>query len=132
MGRIKLSILTPEKVIFEGETDEIYMIMHDGERGFLPGHAPFVGTAGIGMMRLKNAGIINIYEIEGGLVEISGNRMILLAEEALKKEELSEKQLRMEISQLEEQLRSAKPAEKKRIMIRLKKLTSRLATALYN
>jgi F-type H+-transporting ATPase subunit epsilon len=132
MGLIKLSILTPEKVIFEGESDEIYMIMHDGERGFLPGHAPFVGTAGIGMMRLKNDGIFTIFEVEGGLVEVSGNRMILLAEEALRKEELSEKQLRLEISQLEEQMRSAKPAEKKRLTIQFKKINSRLATALYS
>jgi F-type H+-transporting ATPase subunit epsilon len=130
MGRISVSILTPEKVIFEGSADEIYMHLHDGERGFLPGHAPIMGTLGIGLMRLREAGKVSAFEIEGGFLEMSGNRMIVLAEEAMKKEELSEKSIQSEIRRLEGLLEGASAKEAAGIRTELKKMRSRLATVL--
>lgn len=129
MGRISVSILTPERVIFEGSADEIYMYLHDGSRGFLPGHAPIMGTIGIGMMRLRESEKVSAFEVEGGLVEMSGNRMIVLAEEAMKKEELSEKQIQGEINRLETMLAGASARDAARIKEELKKMRSRMATA---
>ncbi|MGL4369124.1 MAG: F0F1 ATP synthase subunit epsilon, partial [Spirochaetota bacterium] len=53
---IHCSILTPEKVVFEGEADAVYVSAYDGQRGFLPGHAPMVVQLGIGMTRLLKGG----------------------------------------------------------------------------
>jgi F-type H+-transporting ATPase subunit epsilon len=129
MGRISISILTPERVIFEGSTDEIYMVLYDGERGFLPGHAPIMGILGIGMMRLRESGKVSAFEVEGGFIEMSGNRMIVLAEEAMKKEELSEKTIQGEITRLESLLAGASAKDAVRIKTELRKMRSRMATA---
>jgi F-type H+-transporting ATPase subunit epsilon len=129
MGKkIHCSILTPERLVFEGDVDAAYMVMHDGERGFLPDHAPMVSTLGIGEMRLITGERVNYFEIEGGFVEVSGNRLVVLAEEAMKNEELSEKQIRAELDLLDSQMKAA-PDKKGKLDIKRKKMLSRLNVA---
>ena len=38
MNKIKLKIISPEKIIFEGEVDEVLVPGKDGELGILPKH----------------------------------------------------------------------------------------------
>lgn len=127
--RIHCSILTPEKVVYEGEADAVYIAAYDGERGFLPGHAPMVVQLGIGMTRLYNGQHCALFEIEGGFAEFSKNRIIMLAEEAMKKEELSERHIRSELDDMHAMTRPADREEAKKYDISLKKLQSRLKIA---
>ncbi|HNX60710.1 MAG TPA: F0F1 ATP synthase subunit epsilon, partial [Spirochaetota bacterium] len=104
-------------------------MMHDGERGFLPDHAPMVANLGIGVLRLhSDADVLNL-EIEGGFVEVSRNRLIVLAEEAMKQEELSEKQIRMELADLAD-MEKTHPEQKAKYALKRKKLESRLNIAM--
>ena len=130
MAKIHMSILTPERAIFEGDSDAVYAMMHDGERGFLPGHAPLVGMLGIGMLRVFRDGLMTAFEVEGGFLEISKNRLIILAEEAMKKEELSEKIIKAEIDSVDSELAIALPRDRKKLEIKKKKLASRLQVAI--
>jgi F-type H+-transporting ATPase subunit epsilon len=130
MAKIHMSILTPERAIYEGDSDAVYAIMHDGERGFLPGHAPLVGMLGIGMLRVFKNGLLTTFEVEGGFLEISRNRLIILAEEAMKKEELSEKVIRTELESVESAFALATPENRKKLEIKKKKLASRLQVAI--
>ena len=129
MAKIHMSILTPERAIFEGDSDAVYAMMHDGDRGFLPGHAPMVGILGIGMLRVFRDGIMTAFEVEGGFLEISKNRLIILAEDAMKKEELSEKLVKAEIDSVESELAVASPESRKKLELKKKKLASRLQVA---
>jgi F-type H+-transporting ATPase subunit epsilon len=124
--KIHCSVLTPERLVYEGDVDAVVAVMHDGERGFLPSHAPIVANLGIGAMRLQNDGVHTLIEVEGGFAEFSRNRLIVLAEEAMRCEELSEKQIRFEIEQLEIDERSASPDRRKKIAAQKRKLASRL------
>jgi len=130
MAKIHMSILTPERAIFEGDSEAIYAMMHDGERGFLPGHAPMVGILGIGMLRVFRDGLMTAFEVEGGFLEISKNRLIILAEESMKKEELSEKMIKAELDSVESELAVAAPENRKKLEIKKKKLASRLQVAI--
>jgi F-type H+-transporting ATPase subunit epsilon len=130
MDNIHMSILTPERAIYEGESDAVYAMMHDGERGFLPGHAPLVGMLGIGMLRVLKDNVVTAFEVEGGFLEISKNRLIILAEDAMKKEELSEKQVRAELESVESALLTATPETRKKLELKKKKLASRLQVAI--
>ena len=105
-------------------------MMHDGERGFLPGHAPMVGILGIGMLRVFRDGLMTAFEVEGGFLEISKNRLIILAEESMKKEELSEKMIKAELDSVESELAVAAPENRKKLEIKKKKLASRLQVAI--
>jgi F-type H+-transporting ATPase subunit epsilon len=53
--KINCSILTPERTLYEGDVDMAVVQAHDGEMGFLGGHAPLISELGIGEIRLKNA-----------------------------------------------------------------------------
>lgn len=129
MAKIHMSILTPERAIFEGDSDAVYAMMHDGDRGFLPGHASMVGILGIGMLRVFRDGIMTAFEVEGGFLEISKNRLIILAEDAMKKEELSEKLIKAELDSVESELAAASPESRKKLELKKKKLASRLQVA---
>jgi len=126
---IHCSILTPEKVIYEGEADAVYITAYDGERGFLPGHAPMVVQLGIGMTRLYSGSHCAYFEIEGGFAEISKNRIIMLAEDAMKKEELSERHIRSVLDALSASARPAERDEAAKYDASIKKLQSRLKIA---
>jgi F-type H+-transporting ATPase subunit epsilon len=127
--KIHCSVLTPERLVYEGDVDSAYLMMHDGERGFLPDHAPMVATLGIGVLRLHSGYDVYNLEVEGGIVEVSRNRLIILAEEAMKQEELSEKQIRMELADLDD-MEKSHPEQKRKYAAMRKRLVSRLNVSL--
>jgi F-type H+-transporting ATPase subunit epsilon len=89
MSKIKCTILTPEKLFYEGELDLAVLEAHDGARGFLTNHCPMFSELGIGEVKLINGDSVENMVIEGGIVEIKDNKMIILAESAFKKSELN-------------------------------------------
>ena len=49
---LKVSVISPESVLFEGETDSVVAPAYDGEVGILTGHAPLMALLGDGKLRL--------------------------------------------------------------------------------
>ncbi len=100
MKKIHCSILTPERHIHEGEFDFVVVPAYDGERGFLVNHAPLVSQLGVGEVRLSDSKKTDYYVVEGGLVEIRNNKLIILAETAQNKSEIDKKKLESRLSEL--------------------------------
>jgi F-type H+-transporting ATPase subunit epsilon len=79
-----LNILTPERSIFEGQ---VYGIVVPGIEGYfelLDNHAPIVAALGNGNLKVikdKNNDTEE-YKINGGFVEMSNNKTIVLVESA--------------------------------------------------
>jgi F-type H+-transporting ATPase subunit epsilon len=126
---IHCSILTPEKAVYEGNAEAVYITVSDGECGILPGHAPMIAQLGVGPVRLINGSLTSTFEVEGGFAEITAEGVILLAEEAMKKEELSERHIRAELDELSASPRPTNRLEAGRYDRILKKLNSRLKIA---
>jgi F-type H+-transporting ATPase subunit epsilon len=103
MKKIKCSILTPERSLFDGETEFAVVQAHNGEMGFLVDHAPLISELGIGEIRLREGKSVEYYMVEGGIVEIRSNKLIILAEKAYKKNELDKKALEIELKYVKEQ-----------------------------
>lgn len=78
-----LEILTPERKIYNGD---VYGIMLPGVQGYfelLQNHAPIVAALGKGQLKiLKDKNSYEIYQIEGGFVEMNSNKAIVLIEGA--------------------------------------------------
>jgi F-type H+-transporting ATPase subunit epsilon len=80
---MKLEIITPDKKIFEGDVNSIRVPGKKGSFQVLKDHAPIIST-------LENGTVIIVdqegkeirYEINGGVIEVKHNRIILLAESA--------------------------------------------------
>ena len=79
----RCTVLTPERMAFEGEVESAVLPAHDGELGILPGHADFLGQLGIGSARLRRAGGEEVLALNGGYLRVSGGVLTVLAEEAL-------------------------------------------------
>ncbi len=100
--KIKCSILTPEKYLYEGEADFAVVQAYDGEMGFLINHTPLITQLGYGEIRLRNGDKTDYLVVEGGLVEIFDNKMNILAENAFTKDELDSDEISKKIREIRE------------------------------
>ncbi|MCU0847209.1 MAG: ATP synthase F1 subunit epsilon [Spirochaetes bacterium] len=100
--KISCSILTPERSLFEGDVDFVIVQAHNGEMGFLINHAPLISELGVGEIRLREGKSTEYLVVEGGVVEIKDNRLIILAESAMKKSELDPQEIEAKLKELTE------------------------------
>src|SRR3990172_1070888 len=100
MKKIACTILTPERNLFDGEIAFAVVDAHNGEMGFLVDHAPLISELGVGEVRLSDGKSTEYFVVEGGIVEIRTNKMIILAEKASKKEELDKRELEIQLHEL--------------------------------
>ncbi len=76
-----LEIITPEKMLFTGEITIIKLPGTLGSFEIMKNHAPIISTLTFGKIKVKEAnGIISYFEIKGGLVEVSNNKVKVLVE----------------------------------------------------
>lgn len=78
---MKIEIITPEKKIFEGDIKSIRVPGKKGSFQVLKDHAPIISTLENGpVIIVDQAGTETRYEINGGVIEVKQNKIILLAE----------------------------------------------------
>lgn len=77
---LKVSVISPEAVLFEGETDSVVAPAYDGEIGILTGHAPLMALLGEGQLRLGGSG--SRFNISGGFMQVVNNDVRVVTEKA--------------------------------------------------
>ena len=78
---MKIEIITPDKKIFEGDIKSIRVPGKKGSFQVLKDHAPIISTLENGpVIMIDQAGTETRYEINGGVIEVRQNKIILLAE----------------------------------------------------
>jgi F-type H+-transporting ATPase subunit epsilon len=128
--KINCSIITPGKAVYEGTADMVSITISNGEAGFLINHAPLISELGIGEARIKIGAQTEYFVIENGFVEIMDNEMILLAENAFKKDELAKVELESQLRDLDEKRKSEKdPDIRQNLDLDVKKMKARLKVA---
>ncbi|TDE08836.1 ATP synthase F1 subunit epsilon [Dyadobacter psychrotolerans] len=78
-----LEIITPDKKVFAGEADAVTLPGTEGQFQVLNRHAPLVSTLGKGNVVVDVSGVKQTYVIDGGVVEVLNNRVLVLAEAIL-------------------------------------------------
>lgn len=68
--RVKLLILTPQEVLFEGEAEWVELPLYDGLIGIWPGHAPLVGALQEGTLRYEAGGEIHELPVRSGILRV--------------------------------------------------------------
>lgn len=127
--KINCTVLTPDRILYDGKVDFAVVQAYDGERGFLFNHIPLMSELGYGMVRLYTGDQIEYLHVEGGLVEIRNNELIVLAENAMKKAELSADDLKKTLSDITSAERPADPRERFLLQVEVDKIKSRLKVA---
>jgi len=76
-----LEIITPENKLFEGEVNSVKFPGTDGEFGVLNNHAPIISTLTKGKIIVKDENDnVSDFEINGGVIEMQNNKIIVLAD----------------------------------------------------
>jgi F-type H+-transporting ATPase subunit epsilon len=76
-----LEIITPDKTIFSGTASLVQLPGIDGLFEILNNHAPLISVLKKGRVKIKNdKDQIEFFEINGGVVEVLKNKILILAE----------------------------------------------------
>lgn len=79
MKSFTLKIITPEKVFFNGETEQIIARTTEGDIGVLAGHESYVADLPAGPFRVKIENKFRVAAISGGLLKVSKDSATILA-----------------------------------------------------
>ena len=76
---MEVQIITPDKTIFSGSADSVVVPGSDGQICILDNHAPLVSSMKKGQVKIRSGNEDQFFEIEGGVVEVLKNKVIVLA-----------------------------------------------------
>ena len=83
MAKLHFSLVAPERELFAGEVDQVDAPGVDGDFGVLAQHAPFMTVLRPGEVRVRDAGRVRVFTIEGGFADVTPDGFTLLAESAV-------------------------------------------------
>ena len=79
---LTVSVVSPERTLFEGEAESLIAPAFDGQVGILTDHAPMLTLLGNGELRLTSAGGDRKFTVSGGFLEVADNRVRVVTERA--------------------------------------------------
>jgi F-type H+-transporting ATPase subunit epsilon len=82
-GPLKVRVVSPEKVVFQGEASAVVAPAWDGQVGILPGHAPMLALVGSGELSIERpGGGSDEFHVAGGVLKVERNQVTVLTEYA--------------------------------------------------
>jgi F-type H+-transporting ATPase subunit epsilon len=79
---MQLDIVTPERSVVSETVDAVTLPGRDGELGILPGHAALISNLKSGILSYTKGGNATRMIVAGGFVEVSNDRVSVLADTA--------------------------------------------------
>ena len=77
---MNLNIITPDKSIYEGEASLVQLPGVDGSFEVLENHAPLISALKKGKIKvIKTNKTVVFFEINGGIIEVLKNKVLILA-----------------------------------------------------
>ena len=103
-----LEVVTPEKKVFCGHVSEVrFTTKHRGQYGILPGHTPLFTLIGSGLLLFTIHGREHWISLFGGIAEVRGDRVSILARESETVDLLDIDAIKSEMRLAEEAMREA-------------------------
>lgn len=111
MATIPFKLITPTKVVFDGEADLVIAVTTEGEEGILAHHAPFLSALKPGVLRaniVENGAPKRLELATGeGFMQALPDRVTVLVDEALAFEEVDVAAARNELAEASERQKAA-------------------------
>ena len=79
---LMLEIVTPEKMAFNGNVEEVTVPGSEGEFGVLRGHASLLSSVDVGELNFTKDGKKTYYAISTGYAEVTSSKVTILVETA--------------------------------------------------
>jgi F-type H+-transporting ATPase subunit epsilon len=114
--KVAFELVSPDRLLMSVEADAVAMPGMEGDFGVLPGHAPVISALRAGIIEVEGAADSpdRIY-IAGGFAEISADRLVVLAEEAVVVSDMDRANLEQRIQEANEELAAAEDGEPRRL-----------------
>ena len=88
MAKLKVEIITAERVVLQEDVDMVVAPGIEGQLGILPHHMPLLTTLQAGELRLKKGNEEISLAVTGGFLEVQPDRVVILADAAERAEEI--------------------------------------------
>ena len=102
--KLTLTVVTPEKQLVSEEVDQVNAPGSEGDFGVLYDHAPILTNLRAGQLSYENDGESTAVVISGGYLEVTDNRVTILAETGEFLHEIDRERAERARSQAEEKL----------------------------
>jgi F-type H+-transporting ATPase subunit epsilon len=111
MATFHFELVSPEKLIFTGDVDQVDVPGEEGEFGVFAGHAPYVATLKPGVLTIYGEGEPKRIVVYGGMAEMGSAGLTVLAEQAVPVVELDADMIAQSIKNAEEDIADAETDE---------------------
>ncbi len=102
-------LVSPEKIAFSGEVEQVDVPGVEGDFGVLAGHSPLVASIRPGILPVTVGGKNEKIIVLGGLAEVSDKGLTVLADTATSLAELDRAAFAKQIEEMEENLKDEEP-----------------------
>lgn len=80
---MRVTVISPEDSVFDGEATAVVAPAYDGEVGILPKHAPFMTLLGEGKLTVRQeGGADKTFRVRGGILQVMDDVVNVVAEHA--------------------------------------------------
>jgi F-type H+-transporting ATPase subunit epsilon len=105
MATFHFDLVSPEKIAYSGEVDQVDVPGLEGDFGVLAGHSPLVAGVRPGILTVTVNGKHEKIIVLGGIAEVSDKGLTVLTETATSIEELDHVAFAQQIAEMEEKLK---------------------------
>ena len=112
-------LVSPEKIAFSGEVEQVDIPGVEGDFGVLAGHSPLVASIRPGILTVTVGGKHEKIIVLGGLAEVSDKGLTVLADTATSLAELDHAAFAKQIDEMEESLKGEEGSALDRAISRL-------------
>jgi len=88
MATFPFELVSPTRLVFSGEAEQVDVPGAEGDFGVLPGHAPFISALRPGVLTIRNGADVKRYFVRGGFAEVNPEGLTVLAETAVPVEDV--------------------------------------------
>lgn len=115
--KVTFELVTPDQMVLSVDADMVTLPGLEGDMGILPGHAPLITALRAGVIEVEGSGdgASEVF-VASGFAEIAGDRLTVLAEDAVPVADLDRTALEQRIQNTREDLEDAKDDEERRVI----------------
>jgi F-type H+-transporting ATPase subunit epsilon len=108
MATFPFELVSPSRLVFSGEVEQVDVPGAEGDFGVLPGHAPFISMLRPGILTIRSGNDAKRYFVRGGFAEVNPDGLTVIAETGVPVEDVPTDAFTNEIRAIEKAMAEAK------------------------
>nr|YP_010020584.1 ATP synthase epsilon chain [Ulva sp. A AF-2021]QOK35503.1 ATP synthase epsilon chain [Ulva sp. A AF-2021] len=101
---LQVCIMTPDKIFWDEEAEEIILPTNTGQMGVLPKHAPLITALDIGVMSIRQDNSWNSFALMNGFASIQNDKVTILVNSAESKQTIDKNEAEKEFLEAQERV----------------------------